>query len=183
MWDYNIVWNISWYSFKGIFQPSIHFLQLYPLVGSQSDWSLSQLPSGKKRNTPWISRQLFRLTEKKQQFTLTFKTKANFELPIHLSPKARLWAVGISQSTQSKPRQMGRKHGNYIEKSQNQIPLHMHFSAALKEQKKQKALFLSFTGIVNQQNGYNSTFKQVLVHHFPTIITEMPTRKTFLPLS
>ena len=65
---------------------------------------------------PRLGRQLFRLREQKQQFTLTFIPKANFKLPIHLSPNGCLWAVGGSQSTQTKLRKMGWRHGNYTEK-------------------------------------------------------------------
>jgi len=50
-------------TFRFIFFKYIHpsiFYTVYPLVGSQGGWSLSQCSSGKRRGTPWTGRQFFK---------------------------------------------------------------------------------------------------------------------------
>lgn len=152
MWDYNIVWNISWYSFKVPFQPSIVLLQLYPLVGLQSGWTLSQLPSGKRRNTPWISCQLFVLTWSKNNNPHShsnLRPNSSCQFTFYQRHVFGLWEEATEQTKAD-----GQKTWK-LQRNPKTRFLCMHFSAALKEQKKQKVLVLSFTGIVNKQNGYN----------------------------
>lgn len=69
---------------------------VYPSIHGQP----TQLSSGERWVTPWISHQLIiePTDREKHPFILTFTPEVSVESPVHLSPKC-LWTVGGSWST------------------------------------------------------------------------------------
>lgn len=103
MCDCNTLRNIWRYLFVGRI-PTVH-----PATTALS------LSGDERQSTPWISRQLIRLTEDKQQFTATFAHRGEF---------------ASSPINNDKSLGCGRTFKLLRETPQNQIPLHMHVSAA-----------------------------------------------------